>query len=454
MDIRTFRAATLQEALEQVRETLGPDAAVLHTRQVKRSRMGFFSSSLIEVEASVEMPVASRFVKRSKTNETLPKTDQTAVVDTSLQIQSLSEKGSDPVRRGQKLNENDSPPKGQTPFPAGSRMQLPSTPTNQTSTEAAAEPQAMDTESTNQVEQKAVENNSHRSAPESQAALTNQEAVVSHQSRLPPAMYETLSEMLDAGVEPAEAKSLLQAASKLLELDQLNDALLLQARIGQLVSKNLRVAEPIAVHQGQPAVVALVGPTGVGKTTTLAKLATNFQLQHSCQVGLITMDTLRPGAVDQLLQYAESLNAALEVVSSASQFLPALHRLKECDVVFIDTAGRSPNDTEQIRVLQNLLEAAEPTSVQLVVSATSSVGHIQAVLEQFSPLKPTGLVITKLDEAIGFGSWLSILQHSNLPVSFLTHGQHVPSDFSVANRRRLASLLLGHANQQVVQTQM
>ena len=229
----------------------------------------------------------------------------------------------------------------------------------------------------------------------------------------------------------------------------MNDSLLLQGRICQLVSKNLRVAEPIAVLQGQQAVVALVGPTGVGKTTTLAKLATNFQLDHSCQIGLITLDTFRPGAVDQLLQYAESLDAAMEVVSSASQFMPALHRLKDCDVVFIDTAGRSPNDTEQIRVLQGLLEAAEPTSVQLVVSATSSVGHVQAALEQFSPLHPTGLVITKLDEAVGFGSWLSTLQNCDLPVSYVTHGQHVPRDFSAANRRRLASLLLGHANQPV-----
>ena len=149
-------------------------------------------------------------------------------------------------------------------------------------------------------------------------------------------------------MEPAEAKALLQAASKLLEIEQLNDSLLLQGRICQLVSKNLQIAEPIALQQGQQAVIAMIGTTGVGKTTTLAKLATNFQLDRNCEVGLITMDTLRPGAVDQLLQYAESLDAALEVVSSANQFLPALHRLRGCDVVLIDTAGRSPQDAEQI----------------------------------------------------------------------------------------------------------
>ena len=98
-------------------------------------------------------------------------------------------------------------------------------------------------------------------------------------------------------------------------------------------------------------------------------------------------------------------------------------------------------------MLQDLLAAAQPTSVQLVVSATSSVAHVQATIEKFSTLNPTGMIITKLDEAVGFGAWLSVLQTGDLPVSYVTHGQHVPRDISAANRRRLASFLLGHANQ-------
>lgn len=410
MDIRTFRAATLQEALEQVRETLGPDAAVLHTRQVKRSRMGLFSSSLIEVEASVEMPVASRLVTRSKVNAS---TQSIAQPETKATV-----------------SENAA-----TSQPA---------PFLQSKSVDSAQPSNI--QSSDATDERLAERKPDHSEAES---VVKRATTESNPARLPPAMYETLSEMLDAGVEPADAKALLQAATKLLEVEQLNDALLLQGRICQIVSKNLQVAEPIAVQRGRQAVVAMVGTTGVGKTTTLAKLATNFQLDRDCQVGLITMDTFRPGAVDQLLQYAESLDAALEVVSSASQFLPALHRLKDCDAIFIDTAGRSPNDAEQIGVLQDLLAAAQPTSVQLVVSATSSVGHVQAAIEKFAPLNPTGLVITKLDEAIGFGAWLSTLQDCEVPVSYVTHGQHVPRDITVANRRRLASLLLGHARQPV-----
>ncbi len=413
MDIRTFRAATLQEALEQVRETLGPDAAVLHTRQVKRSRMGLFSSNLVEVEASVEMPVASRFAKRVKA--TLP--DQIAV-PTVARV---------------------SAPAAPTPSSEVALLQPPAA-------VEVAQPYTEDSSPPEATEKQFIAQETLRPASELHSI---EETAVGSSSRLPPAVYETLSEMLDAGIEPSLAKSLLQAASKMLEIEQLNDMLLLQGRICQIVSKNLQIAEPIALRPDQQTVIAMVGPTGVGKTTTLAKLATNFQLEHTCEVGLITMDTFRPGAVDQLLQYAEALDAALEVVSSASQFLPALNRLKDCDVVFIDTAGRSPNDAEQISELQRLLAAAKPTSVQLVVSATSSVAHVRAAIEKFSTLNPNGLVITKLDEAIGFGAWLSILQHCELPVSYVTHGQHVPHDFSAANRRRLASLLLGHSNQTV-----
>lgn len=425
MDIRTFRAATLQEALEQVRETLGPDAAVLHTRQVKRSRMGLFSSRLVEVEASVEMPAGNRSAKRAK-----------ATPSGNFDSEDLSVESTTLV-----ANPAAVPYVEAEPEPVVAK-QVPA----EEAVEQDVEQDAIKSHMPSTSEPKSVPQKERRAKADSKSTQEGREGDA---SRLPPAMYEALSEMLDAGVEPSEAKSILTAATKTLGLEQLSDSLLLRGRICQFVSKSLNVADPIELLPGQQTVVALVGPTGVGKTTTLAKLATSFQLENRCDVGLITLDTLRPGAVDQLLQYAESLDAALEVVSSANQFLPALNRLKSCDVVFIDTAGRSPNDREQIEVLRDLLAAANPTSVQLIVSATSSIAHVQAAIDQFSSLNPTGLLITKLDEAFGFGAWLPILQYSEIPVSYVTHGQHVPRDLSVANRRRLASLLLGHANQPV-----
>ncbi len=383
MEVHTFRAASLQEALEQVRLSLGPDASVLQTREIKRSRLGLFAKTSVEVEASSMLPAP---MAASPRESTLPSTAQAPGRST----------------------------------PVADSLLVSAPPTDRTSNRLA------DKEAT--VQEQAVRGTNPNTP------------------RLPAALFETLSELLDAGVDPAAAKQLVQAAAQHCTPEQLEDSWLVKGRVVQLVSADLRVAEPFEVHHGRQQVVAVVGPTGVGKTTTLAKLGTRFQIDQGCRVGFVTMDTFRPGAVDQLLQYAESLNAPLEVVSSADQFLPALQRLKACDLVLVDSAGRSPTDTEQISILSRSLLAARPTAVHLVVSATSSAGHIRAAMKQFAPLNPTGLVITKLDEAVGFGEWLSLLRHSELPVGYLTHGQNVTHDLAVANRRRLASLLLGHAN--------
>lgn len=404
MDIRTFRAATLQEALEQVRETLGPDAAVLHTREVKRSRLGLFSSSLVEVDASIEMPVAGRFARRHSPNAT-----------EAAAGNSVSESR---TKRSQPLA-----PATATPTPDTNK------PTETASTPSDALPSETELR--------------HDSIKATLPNTNDADTSNNNAQRLPAAVLESLTAMLEAGIEANLAKSLLQSATENLTSEQMNEAMLIQGRVCQLVSKSLRVADPLAIKSGEQTVIALIGSTGVGKTTTLAKLAASLQEDQPCNVGIITLDTLRPGAVDQLLQYAETLDAALEVVSTPNQFLPALQRLKSCDVVLIDTAGRSPNDHEQIQVLQELLVAAKPTSVQLVVSATSSISHLKVAIQQFAPLQPNGIVITKLDEAIAFGEWLSVLQQCEVPISYVAHGQHVPEDIAPANRRRLASMLLG-----------
>lgn len=408
MEVRTFRASSLQEALEQVRKSLGPDAAVLKTREVMRGRLGLFAKKIIEVEASSAVAPEIR--------------------------------SDHPLESNQKLGRQ-----GAISLPApSSRLQISESQANESP--AIEAPHQVAVGSTSPINTAVANITPQRDSPQEPLDQIVQRQTSQQTTRLPSALFETLSELLDAGVDPAVAKQLVQAAAQHCTPEQLDDAWLVKGRMVQQVGADLRVSAPIEVHQGKQQIVALVGPTGVGKTTTLAKLATRFHFDQSCRVGFVTLDTFRPGAVDQLLQYAESLNAPLEVVSSADQFLPALQRLKACDLVLLDTAGRSPSDTEQISVLRSSLLAAQPTSVQLVVSATSSAGHVQAAMKQFAPLTPTGLVITKLDEAVGFGAWLSILRHTSLPISYLTQGQQVPQDLVVANRRRLASLLLGHAN--------
>ncbi len=400
MEVHTFRAANLQEALEQVRLSLGPDASILKTRSIKRSRLGLFGKMEVEVEASGEVgsPIPQKVAPPSPAQANSPA----------------------PVNRLE------------------SNLPLPSTVSGSTVRRVPEQP----------VEDSQLESSSIRGKasglPPHQHSSGEIPSEVSPPST--PVMFELFSELMDAGVEPGIAKSMLHQVAQQCEPEQQNDVWLLRGRLCQCIASQLNVAGGLEVRPNRREVVALVGPTGVGKTTTIAKLATSLRLEQNCNVGLITLDTFRAGAVDQLLRHAEALDAPLEVVSASDQFQPALDRLRNCNIVLVDTAGRSPGDMLQIRVLQESLIPAQPTSILLALSATSSAGHIRASLKHFAALSPTGLVITKVDESVGFGAWLSVLRDLSIPVSYVTHGQEVPRDFAIANRRRLASMLLGQGN--------
>ncbi len=222
---------------------------------------------------------------------------------------------------------------------------------------------------------------------------------------LTPAMFEVFTEMLDADVDPDAARLMLQEVALHCSPAQLNDPWLIKGRLCQIIQQRIRVSGPIDIHSGQQQIVALVGPTGVGKTTTLAKLAAGFHFDQGIQVGMITLDTFRMGAVDQLQKYADLLGAACEVVASPDQMVPAIYRLRHCPLILIDTAGRSPRDQSQLKVLKDFLQAAEPTQTHLVLSAASSPAHAQLAMEQFQQLEPTHLLLTKLDEALCLGNW-------------------------------------------------
>lgn len=437
MEVRTFRASSLQEALRQVRETLGPDASVLHTREIKKSRLGLFARSEIEVEASLDVPVASRFTNGSKTADSVPSANSSRKPGTSIEPQTGSSPNSIaiPGVSGREAQ----PSSVQPPTIAGASATTSvysaddSQPHNHVPLDGhAGEPDVSQFMPT----RLAPPTIPHASSPSIQSG-TSAFAGISA------AAMDIMSDMLDFGIDSRLAKELVQEATERCSEGDREDPWLVQVSLNQSVAKRLNVSGSIEIDADDQKVVALVGSTGVGKTTTLAKIAAGFRFDLGCQVGLITLDTFRLGAVDQLLQYAELISAPLEVVSSPDEVTAALGRLRECDLVLLDTAGRSPRDAGQLRMLAQFLERAKPDSTHLVVSAGSSRRHIEDTLTNFAAVKPTNLLITKLDEAVDFGAWLPLLCESHLPVSYLTTGQHVPQDIVVASPRRLARELLG-----------
>jgi len=200
---------------------------------------------------------------------------------------------------------------------------------------------------------------------------------------------------------------------------------------------------PVTVD-GRPHVVALIGPTGVGKTTTAAKLAARFADRSEMKVGFITADTYRIAAVQQLKTYSDIINIPLEVVYSREEFASVLAGdFRNYDLVFVDTPGSSWDDKLQLGRLQKLLTAELLDEVHLLISLNQKLSNMLAVIEEFSLLNPDRILLTKVDEATRYGDIVNLRSECQLPFSYYSCGQDVPDDLEKASPRHLLSLLLG-----------
>jgi flagellar biosynthesis protein FlhF len=190
----------------------------------------------------------------------------------------------------------------------------------------------------------------------------------------------------------------------------------------------------------------LVGPTGVGKTTTIAKLAGDLVLKRKLRVALVTIDTYRVGAQDQLKAYADLLDVPCEVAATPAQFALALKRFADRDVVLIDTAGRSHADAARVHELKGFCrtasEAGLPAAVMLALAANGGRAEFAAVVERFSVLPIEHAVVTKLDECAAPGRLYGCLRRHRLPVAYFTTGQEVPDDIQPATSNAITARIV------------
>lgn len=213
-------------------------------------------------------------------------------------------------------------------------------------------------------------------------------------------------------------------------------------RLGGRIRDYLAITGPIQTGQGGATrTIALVGPTGVGKTTTIAKLAAGLRLNQGLSVGLVTLDTYRVAAVEQLRTYAEIMDLPMQVAESWQSLRDAIDALRGMDVVLIDTGGHSPRDRGRLGELAQAMHAAEPDEVHLVLSATSSVGWASTAWQAFQEVRVNRLLWTKLDEATNLAAILALAMDGAPPLSFVTDGQRVPQDIRPADAAELANYM-------------
>jgi len=261
---------------------------------------------------------------------------------------------------------------------------------------------------------------------------------------VPAELFGTYQQLIGQAVADELAATLIQSLQTELSPDRRQDSAAVREHLQSLIASSLPPQDAIQLTDAdRPTVVALVGPTGVGKTTTIAKLAADFKLRRHRRVGLVTIDTYRIAAVDQLRTYAQILDVPLEVALSPADLVAAVRRLHDRELILIDTAGRSPSDTIKINQLRGFFDALRPDEVHLVLSGTSSEAAMLAAAQRFATLGFDKVLLTKLDETVGIGVMLSVLRQIDRRLSYVTTGQDVPADLCEAAAAPLAAWILG-----------
>lgn len=385
MVVKKYIVKSMNEAMTKIKHELGSDAVIISQRKIrKHGVLGIFSKKLIEVTAAVDNSKNSRVKKRMYT-------------DSGEEDYNLN-RSVEALKMAMKKQEESSKAENK---------------------------------------KRAV-----------QVKSTNEERILKEMEE----MKKLIGNISSSNSEEKEKSELelklneMDIASKYIgeiikNVKEDNSDLEESLKLKSVLEKNIETSK-----LEEKGVITFVGPTGVGKTTTIAKLAGKFSLIDRKKVGLITVDTYRIGAVEQLRTYADIMNLPFKVVLTLKEMDEAIKSMHDCDIILIDTTGRSSKNKMQISELRAFVNKTNSSNINLVISCTTKNKDLEAIIDGYRQLDFQNVIITKLDETTTYGSIYNILNYAHKPVSYVTTGQNVPDDIKKFTVHELVSLILGEDN--------
>lgn len=420
MKLKRFEACTLQEALQAVKAELGSDAVIVSTRRLNKNAglFGLLTQPMVEVTAAVDRAKPREPQGPRVSGKTLP-----------------NQPGETRLENAKPWYE---PPTSGTPglVPSfGEHLQVASLlePVTEQLTTLREEMKAI-REKEGYAESVLLPLRQDMETMRSMVQGFLSERMGTRASALPPELRMYFEGLTASGINPELSLGLLKSVAETLGGSGLAHEEMVQDVLRERMEQSLSVSGPLAIPGGLPKVVMLVGPTGVGKTTTVAKLASHFT--HGpikVKTVVMTVDTYRVAAVEQLRVYARILKVPIEVAVTPEDLPSCILRHRDAGLILVDTAGRSPLDPSGQHELAALAKKDVTLETHLVLAAPTDGILLQDIVRRYMALPIHRLLFTKLDETHHIGPLFNLAHHTGLPVSYLTTGQRVPEDLELAN---------------------
>lgn len=441
MQIKKFTAATIKEAMQQVRAELGSDAVILKTKKVpKEGALGrFLGKEVYEIIATVDSDETAK--KSFDRFQDKPAGPNKSFYFESSKIYPENIKPpvqKNPVSRQEPVSKSDIFPREETGTKNFDELK-----------------NRMDSfliEFDKKVSEKFLENSNSfdlifPQLEKIEAGLSEMRELINtyNNSFEKKNMFSSsiCMALAEHEVEEEIIESIFRNMDPSMKTENIEKSQIFFSYMDKLVSKITKYSGGLEIEEGKPRVIALVGPTGVGKTTTIAKLAADVSLVAKKNVVVFSIDTFRIGAQEQLKTYCDILSIPLEVVKNSAELNEKLLLHKGKDLILIDTVGRGSYDIDQIKGMSKFFKSSElPVEINLVLSAVTKWSDLKETLSNFRNFNVSCLLFTKLDETKRYGNIFNLAVRTQIPVSYITTGQNVPEDIEIMSSNLMTALLL------------